>query len=112
MYKTIKSMLPPYQLYAKKLVEEGILEDQAEKKLVDDYRTALDNGEYVVDVDKDKSAELKVHWEPFIGISWRDATATNISANRLKAIAKELENCLTVLLYNLKLRKHLKRKRK
>ncbi len=56
MYKTIKAMPVPYVLYAKKLVEQGVIESGAEKKIVDAYRQALDEGKLVVNVSNDNPA--------------------------------------------------------
>src|SRR3990167_6164978 len=68
MYKVIKSMPVPYAIYAKQLTEEGVIESQAEKKLFDAYRQALDDGKAVLDVVQDKSSyEFMVNWEPFLG---------------------------------------------
>jgi 2-oxoglutarate dehydrogenase E1 component len=92
MYKVIKAMPAPYLIYAKKLVSEGVIQDQAEKKMAEAYRNALDNGQTVVDVLKDKSSyEFMVNWELFIGKSWTEKVKTAVPLERIKATAGQLE---------------------
>jgi 2-oxoglutarate dehydrogenase E1 component len=93
MYKVIKSMPAPYQLYAKKLLNEGVIDAALEQSLVDKYRKALDEGRAVVDVNEDKAVyPFSAHWEPFINQSWIDKkTVTAIPLPHLQRIAKQLE---------------------
>lgn len=61
------------------------------KKLADDYRKALDDGKFMVDIDPDKSAyEFPVNWEPFIDKSWTDEAKTAVSLDKLKALGDKL----------------------
>lgn len=92
MYKIIKSLPVPYQLYAKCLMNEGIINDQTEKKSVESYRQALDEGKNVVNLSQDKfSYEYMVNWETFIGQSWTSYVNTAVPLERLKSLAKALE---------------------
>jgi len=91
MYKVIKSMEVPYLIYAKRLLSEGVIEDQAEKKLVDAYRNALDKGESVVDLAKESSYQFSVKWEPFIGKAWTEKAKTAVTLKQLQSLAKKLE---------------------
>lgn len=92
MYKIIKAMPVPYQIYAKKLVSEGVIEEGADKKLVDAYRDALDNGKPVVQVAKDKSSyEYMVNWEPFVGKPWTEKAKTSVALKHIQELAHKLE---------------------
>lgn len=92
MYKVIKAMPVPYAIYAKKLLDEGLIAEGDDKKIADDYRTALDEGKRVVEVSTDpETYEFNVNWEPFIGKSWTEKGATAVPLKRLKAIARQLE---------------------
>lgn len=92
MYKIIKAMPVPYQIYAKKLMSEGIITEDSTKKIVDDYRAALDAGKTVVDVIKDASVyAFNVHWEPFIDTKWDAKVDTGVPLEKLQALAKQLE---------------------
>lgn len=92
MYKAIKSMQVPYMIYAKQLLDEGVIQSEAEKKIADAYRQALDEGRTVVNVDKTASSyEYTVNWAPFLDKHWTEAASTAVPAERLKALAKKLE---------------------
>lgn len=91
MYKVIKSMPVPYALYAKKLQTEGIVDEATVKKLVDDYRQALDDGKTVVPVSQDKDQEFSVDWAPFTGKQWDEKAKTAVPMSTLKQLAAKLE---------------------
>lgn len=91
MYKIIKSMPTPYEIYAEKLAQEGVIKGDFAKKLVADYRDALDAGKEVVDLSKDKNAyAYMVNWEPYLGHSWREAVVTSVPMARIKKIGEAL----------------------
>ncbi len=92
MYQIIKAMQPPYAIYAKKLVSEGIIQKDIVKKLIDDYRKALDEGKTIVDVRKDsESYEFAVSWEPYVGQEWTEKVSTAVPLQRIKELGKQLE---------------------
>lgn len=91
MYKTIKAMQVPYVMYAEKLLKEGLIENQAEKKMADDYRKAMDQGKAVVPLDNgDSSYEFTVNWEPFIGKEWTEKSTTAVPLKKLRELADKL----------------------
>jgi len=93
MYKMIKSMQAPYLIYAKKLQEQGVIEQEAEKKLADAYRTALDEGKLVVELSQEKIPyEFNVNWEPFVGKQWTEKAVTAVPLDHIQALAQQLEN--------------------
>jgi len=91
MYKIIKSMQPAYLLYAKQLINEGLIDDEAVKKMVDDYRNALDDGRPVVDTIDHLSYQFTVNWDPFVGKSWTEPAKTAVPLKRIKEIGNQLE---------------------
>lgn len=91
MYKIIRAMPVPYQLYAKRLIDEGIIASGDEKKLANAYRDALDAGKRVVELAKDATNEYLVNWEPFQGTSWSAKVDTSVPAKQLKTLARNLE---------------------
>lgn len=92
MYKIIKNLPTAAKLYADKLVAEGIIGEDTEAKLADQYRAALDAGQSVVETVKDQSFyEYAVAWEPYIGINWDVNAVTAVPANKFITIAKQLE---------------------
>lgn len=91
MYKIIKAMQVPYAAYATQLVAEGVIEDKADKKMVDDYRNALDQGKAVVELSKEKSSyEYTVNWEPFIDKDWNEKITTAVPLQQIKVLAQKL----------------------
>lgn len=90
MYKVIKAMQVPYQIYAQRLVSEGVIDDQTVKKMVDDYRLALDTGKDVVKTSKEKY-DFSVNWEKYIGTPWTEKTVTAVPLKRLKEISNQME---------------------
>lgn len=92
MYKVIKSLPVSYVSYAKQLANEGVIDDQAEKKAAEDYRQALDSGKPVVPLSDDTSSyEFMVNWDPFVGKRWNEKINTGVPLDRLQAVAKKLE---------------------
>ncbi len=91
MYKTIKAMQVPYVIYARKLLEQGVIENQAEVNLANAYRDALDNGKPVLDVAKESSFDFNVNWEPFLQETWQQNVVTGVPLAKLKTLAAELE---------------------
>src|SRR3990167_468605 len=92
MYKVIKALQSPYTYYAKQLQEKGVIEAGSEKKIIDAYRDALDNGKAVVNVNTDQSVyEYLVSWEPFVGKDWMQNIKTAVPLQQIKKLANALE---------------------
>ena len=93
MYKVIKAMPVPYALYAQRLTNENLVDDPTVKKMVDDYREALDEGKQVVETseENDNAYEFAVKWNPFIGKNWTEKADTAVPLKRIKEIAKQIE---------------------
>ncbi len=90
MYKVIKAMPAPYQLYEKKLLDEKVISDADTKKIADDYRDALDNGKSVLELGKDTSKEFAVDWEPFAGTPWDKKADTSVPMKKLKTLGEKI----------------------
>jgi 2-oxoglutarate dehydrogenase E1 component len=93
MYKVIKSLQPTCTMYAKKLIAEGVIDDQTEKQVAEKYRAELDAGNSVIEIAKDAGAqyEFSNKWEPFENKTWDQNIDTGVPATKLKALAKALE---------------------
>lgn len=93
MYKIIKAMPTPANLYANKLIKEGLIDDKKEKQLAEDYRKKLEEGKSVAELwmDHDKSYEFSNEWEPFVGKNWTEKANTGVPLKKFKEIAKQLE---------------------
>lgn len=94
MYKAIKAMPVPYMIYAEKLVNEGVIQSGDEKKLVDQYRDALDTGKKVVDTNNGgdtSSYEYSISWERFIGKNWTEKAVTAVPLKHIQELGRLLE---------------------
>jgi 2-oxoglutarate dehydrogenase E1 component len=91
MYKVIKSLPPPCTLYAKQLIQEGIIDTKIESQIADDYRKQLDQGKGVVELVTESTYEFSNAWEAFVGKEWDVKVPTGVSKKKLQAIAKQLE---------------------
>lgn len=92
MYKVIKEMPIHSTLYAKKLIAEGIIDDQFEPQLMDKYRDLLDAGKGIVPVLNGEDAyEYNNSWEPFVGKNWTTKYDSRLPLNKLKTLAKAME---------------------
>ncbi len=92
MYKIIKSLPAPCALYAKKLIDEGIIKQETEQQLADAYRNKLDAGKSVIELDKENANyQYANSWEPFIGQEWTAKAKTSLPLKKMMELAKSLE---------------------
>jgi 2-oxoglutarate dehydrogenase E1 component len=68
MYEIIRKHKTTRDLYAEKLVSEGVISEADDKAILEGYRDALDNGEHVAkSLVKEPNRALFVDWTPYIG---------------------------------------------
>ncbi len=92
MYRAIRSHPTTRQIYAERLITEGVMTNEEVEQLVIDNRDALDEGRVIAGqiIDPNK-AQYMVDWTPYIGAEWTDEAETSVSAERLQTIWKQLE---------------------
>jgi 2-oxoglutarate dehydrogenase E1 component len=88
MYQMIKKHPTPREIYAKKLVSEGVLTDDDVKKLTGDYRDALDKGDCVVDERRPMTAP-SVDWTPYLGHDWEATYDASMAVDKLVALGEK-----------------------
>ena len=89
MYKKIKSHPSTRDLYANRLISEGILSEQEDDALVEGYRESLDRGEPLVSsLVMQPNSELFVDWSPYLGHSWTTDCDTTVPMAKLKSLAE------------------------
>lgn len=91
MYSVIKKLPTTRTQYAKQLAAEGIISQDDIAKGEDDYRVALDNGDFVAHslvATPDKS--LFVDWTPYIGHGFVDNVPTGVAIDKLKDYGKQM----------------------
>jgi 2-oxoglutarate dehydrogenase E1 component len=92
MYKIIKAMPVTSDLYAKKLLAEGVIAAETEQQMIKQYRDKLDSGQSVVELVKDdKAYEFTDVWSSFIGKEWTAPYQSKLPVQVLKDIGKKLE---------------------
>lgn len=92
MYQSIRQHPTTRNLFAKKMVEEGLLSEDDDKALVEAYRQNLEQGRHVArGLVTEPDQKLFVDWEPYLGHEWSDDYDTSIKLKDLKRVAEELE---------------------
>ncbi len=93
MYQKIAKQRTTRELYADALVQSGVLSAEQVNAKVDEYRTALDNGQHVVkSLVKEPNTELFVDWTPYLGHQWTAKHDTSFDLKTLQELnAKLLE---------------------
>ena len=91
MYQKIAKQPTTRDLYADALVAEGSLTKEQTQALVDEYRTALDNGQHVAkSLVKEPNTELFVDWTPYIGHEWTAKHDTSFDLKTLQDLSNKL----------------------
>ncbi|WP_201554221.1 2-oxoglutarate dehydrogenase E1 component [Psychrobacter sp. 72-O-c] len=91
MYAVIKKLPTTRAIYAKKLIEDGLISNEEETKYEDDYRESLDRGEYVVNsLVLEPSTELFIDWEPYLGHDLVDDWDTSVDIEILKGYGRRM----------------------
>jgi 2-oxoglutarate dehydrogenase E1 component len=91
MYQKISKQRTTRELYAEALtsaVRHSVDDVQAK---IDDYRTALDNGQHVVkSLVKEPNKELFVDWRPYLGHAWTARHDTRFELKTLQELSNKL----------------------
>ncbi|WP_092843762.1 2-oxoglutarate dehydrogenase E1 component [Modicisalibacter xianhensis] len=91
MYQKIKSHKSSRELYAARLVEEGVLSEDDAKALVEQYREDLLAGNHVANaLVKQPNTELFVDWNPYLGHEWSGDFDTSFDMKRMQQLATRM----------------------
>ncbi|MDX1409686.1 MAG: thiamine pyrophosphate-dependent enzyme, partial [Saprospiraceae bacterium] len=92
MYKKIKQLRTTRQIYAQRLVEEGVITEQQADQMVEAYRESLDQGSVVVrEFRHDAAVDDLVDWSPYTKSKWTDQVDTSVSVEHLQDLADRLQ---------------------
>ena len=91
MYQKIKKHPTPREIYAKKLVAEGLFSNEQISEMIENYRDALDKGDCVVEEWRAMS-ESSVDWTPFLGRDWDATYDASVSVDKLVELGKKATN--------------------
>ena len=89
MYAAIKKHPTTRDLYAHRLISDGVLTEAEDRALVDRYRESLERGEPLVSslvLEPNKS--LFVDWSPYLGHDWTVESDTRVPAVKIKALSE------------------------
>ena len=91
MYGKIKQHKTTRQLYADKLVAEGVITENRVRDMVAQYRDQLDRGQIVAGqvIDPNKALNI-LDWKPYMGNDWREEVDTGVSHETLVGLAEKL----------------------
>jgi 2-oxoglutarate dehydrogenase E1 component len=91
MYKKIKKMQSLQKIYAKNLIELGVITADEVDEMVEAYRTQFDKGEPVVNlVSKSYKNKVIVDWQPYMNAEWTDAVDTSVGYEVLAELSKKI----------------------
>jgi len=90
MYTKIRKHKTTRDLYAERLIVEGVLTPEEDTFLVDRYRESLDRGEPMVSsLVSEPNKTLFVDWSPYIGHDWTIQADTRMDIHELQALGHD-----------------------
>ncbi len=91
MYQKIKKQKTTRDLYARKLIEAGVIDEQFDRELIEDYRDALDSGRHVAkSLVSEPDSALFVDWQPYLGHDWTADFDPHIGMKKLQHLGQQL----------------------
>lgn len=91
MYKKIKQIPPLQKIYAKQLMQEGVVSEAEVNTMIDDYRNQLDKGKPVVNLVKSSYKDrIIVDWKACLNAKWTDEVDTTISKELAADLSKKI----------------------
>ena len=93
MYKTIRNLLPTRQLYAQKLVQQGILNDEMVSLMEQEYLQQLSEGQLVSrPIIENKAYSYSARWEKYLNQHWDQPADTSVPADRIYFYNQRLQD--------------------
>ena len=90
MYHKIRKHKTTRDLYAHKLIAQGLVTEEEDQFLVDRYREALDRGEPLVSsLVSEPNKTLFVDWSPYLGHEWTLQADTSMDMQAMQTLAQE-----------------------
>ncbi len=91
MYKIIHEHPSAREIYAKKLIDEGICKSEEPDAWIETYRQHLDQGRQVVEtLPKGLSEHYAANWTPFLDQEWTTLVDTSIPLAKLKSLGEKI----------------------
>jgi len=90
MYQTIRALPTTRELYAKRLIEQGVISEAEPKTLVDTYRAKLDAGETVTELAPPTKDPFAVDWSHFIDGTLDMPAQTALPREKMAALLQKI----------------------
>ena len=91
MYDKIKSHPSTREIFAQRLIGEGLLSEQDDADWVEQYREALERDEPLVSsLVSEPNKEMFVDWSPYLGHRWDVSAETAVPLGTLKMLSERL----------------------
>ena len=90
MYQVIRARPTARELYAQKLVAEGVIADGDAQAMVDAYRARLEAGTPIAELDPDFKDEFAVDWRSHVGATLSQVVDTGVPKDRLAELNKTI----------------------
>ena len=91
MYQKIRKHKTTRDLYAEKLIAEGVISESEDQFLVDRYRESLDRGEPLVsNLVSEPNKTLFVDWSPYLGHDWTLQCDTRFNIHEFQSLAHDI----------------------
>lgn len=93
MYKVIRARDRVRQIYAEKLVSEGVTNSDEAQALLDDYKRALAEAKPVLkDLLPEQRNEFTTDWSPYQDGTWNEQVDTSVPLSRIQKLAAKLHD--------------------
>ncbi len=91
MYKKIREHATPREIYADRLIKDGLLTREQADQMVKDYQAQLESGESVCFFPPSGVTNRYVRaWAPFLNRVWRQSFDTAVPIDRIQQIGEEI----------------------
>jgi 2-oxoglutarate dehydrogenase E1 component len=90
MYQAIRKHKSAREIYADRLIAEGVLSAEQVKTITDDYRAKLEAGEVTVELAAPAVDAFSVDWTPYLGAKLDDPVETTVDPAHLHALALKI----------------------
>lgn len=93
MYQKIRNLLPTRQLYAQKLITEGVITDETVDAIEQDYYQRLSEGQVVSrPIVENHSYSYSARWEKYISREWDQHADTSVTLERIQYCNQRLHD--------------------
>ncbi len=91
MYNKIRQHKTPRQIYAEKLIEQGVINEPQANQKVEQYHDLLDQGQVVAgQIINPNKGLIALDWSPYMGDDWREQVDTRVAHDNLIRLAQIL----------------------